>query len=178
MFSLLWIVTKDELIFITSVQRLRTDRWVSSPRPSSKYAQRKLIPWDCENRIPAGSDAKRGYYRSWLSRRTSCADIIELPGEFARRVAGDRFQVSDVLFLGCDRTKSSRAASYFSLPSTREVREKARFYHRFNPLRPATSFSLSFACNNTAIQVLHAEDRIEPVSFPPALSTVTIRFTL
>jgi len=69
-----------------------------------------------ENRIPAGSDAKRGYYRSRLSRRTSCADIIELPGEFARRAAGDRFQVSDVLSVA--RGKSSRAASHFSSTST------------------------------------------------------------
>jgi len=51
-----------------------------------------------ENRIPAGSDAKRGVLSiATLSHDERSADIIELPGEFARRAVGDRFEVSGVL---------------------------------------------------------------------------------
>jgi len=69
---------------------------------------------DRENRIPAaGSGAKRGVLSiATLSRDERSADIIELPGEFARRAVGDRFEVSGVLPLALPPSQPPSSLSF------------------------------------------------------------------
>jgi len=175
------MITEGVLIFITSAGRESTCSVSYLLR--SRHQNTRNENWyltTLENRIPAGF-VKRRYYRSRLSCRTCCVDIIELPGKFARRTTerpkiNSKFRMFSLsLSLSLSRLRQSqivKRGSLISLPRRR--REKARFYHRFNPLRRATLLPLFRMQQHSHMSSPRGRSNHRPVSFLPAFGDNSI----
>jgi len=127
--------------------------------PKSKYAQRKLIPCDC--REPDTGRIRRE--TRVLSIATLSQDELRGYNRITWRICeeGGRRPISSFgCSLSCKRQIVKSSLSFlFHVHGER----KQDFTIDLTPF-DLLPFSPSFVCNNTAIRVLHAEDRIRPIS--------------